>query len=278
MNISLVIRTLNEEENIANCLSAVLAQTKQPREVIVADNMSTDHTLEVVKEFESKLPIRILMNPIIGFSSGLNIGTKESKYDYVAFLSADCIPEKNWLFELSEFMTNKGCAITQGVEILYPENIIHHVLRAEESYPVTPQKITYFNYTNTLNDKNILKKFLPFEDVGKYLYGEDTLMAINYKNNDYDAFIVPNAKVKHKKFGSIAEFEERVYKHSRSSVSFFLKVPLRPRIYLNSFYWILKEFELAIVKHDARFIKVSYWRLKATIKGTSAGLIDIIRQ
>jgi len=275
MDISLVIRTLNEEKNIGKCLDTVAQQTLMPKEIIITDNMSEDNTLKIVRTYQKKLPIRIINNPIIGFSSGLTLGIENAKYNYVAFLSADCKSQKNWLKNLATCMQKEACAVAQGREVLAPENIIHDVLNTEGSTASHPIQINYFNYTNTLCDKKILQSFLPFRNDKKYLYGEDTLISIDYKKRGYSAFLVPAARVEHSKFASKEDFQIRVFKHSRSSVRFFLLAPLHPRIYLNSEYWILKEFCMSVYKRDIRYLKVSFWRLTATVRGTISGIYGL---
>ena len=49
--ISIIIRTKNEERWIAHCLSSIFIQDYSNFEVIVVDNESTDHTIEVAKRF-----------------------------------------------------------------------------------------------------------------------------------------------------------------------------------------------------------------------------------
>jgi len=275
MDVSIIIRTRDEEKNVGNCLNALTRQSKMPREIIITDNMSKDNTLKIVRSYQKILPIKILMNPVLGFASGLNLGAKKASCNYIAFLSADCVPNDDWLLNLTNFMKKNKCATVQGEEKLFPDNIIHHVLSAEQKSTQGTQQLEYFNCTNTLFDKNILKKFLPFKYVGKYLYGEDTLMSLDYKKEGYKSYLITTAFVKHSKFDSKEEFKDRVYKHSKSSVHFFFVAPLHPRIYLNSIYWVIKEFFMFVSKRDARFLKVSWWRFTATVKGTLSGLFEL---
>ena len=50
---SIVIRTKNEEEFLAQTLDAIYAQEFQEFEIIVVDSGSTDGTLEIVWQFNS---------------------------------------------------------------------------------------------------------------------------------------------------------------------------------------------------------------------------------
>lgn len=55
-NISVLIPVRNEETTIGNLLEDLLQQDKQPFEIIVYDDLSEDHTLQVLSEFKSRIP------------------------------------------------------------------------------------------------------------------------------------------------------------------------------------------------------------------------------
>lgn len=276
MNVTLVIRTLNEEVNIGSCLQAIVNQSKQPDEILVVDNRSTDNTLGAVKTFISKLPIKIIDNPIKGFASGLELGVELSKHDHVAFLSADVVPEATWLEDLSNFMSESNCAVVSGYEKPYPENEINYVLSVEGPRPVEPTRIKFFNNTNTLYNKSVLKQFMPFKGVGEYLYGEDSLMSLDYASKGYQAYVLPTI-VSHAMFTSIEEFKHRIYQHAKSTVNLFLTKPSQPRLYLNPFFWILRELYISISRRDIRFLRVAYWRLIYSLQGVAMGWTDVIK-
>lgn len=56
MNYSLVIAAHNEEDFIIDCLNSVYSQTILPKEVVVVNDNSTDHTEALLKEFQANYP------------------------------------------------------------------------------------------------------------------------------------------------------------------------------------------------------------------------------
>lgn len=62
--VSVIIPILNEESNLARCLGSLVAQDypKALFEVLIADGGSTDRSLEIVREFGSKLSITVIDN------------------------------------------------------------------------------------------------------------------------------------------------------------------------------------------------------------------------
>ena len=94
--ISIIIRTKNEEKWIGRCLDAVFSQKVEAEiEVILVDNNSTDHTVEVARRY----PVNkfIYINKFLP-GKALNDGVRASTGDYIVCISAHCIPEKeDWL-------------------------------------------------------------------------------------------------------------------------------------------------------------------------------------
>jgi len=86
---SVVIPTYNQADFLRIALQSVLNQTFEDFEIIVVNNYSTDHTLEVVAEIDDPRlqVINFKNNGVIG--AGRNIGIKASKAPYVAFLDSD---------------------------------------------------------------------------------------------------------------------------------------------------------------------------------------------
>ena len=86
---SVVIPTYNQADFLKIALKSVLDQTFQDFEVIIVNNHSTDHTLEVVRQTQDSRvrSIDFQNNGVIGASR--NVGIKASEAPYVAFLDSD---------------------------------------------------------------------------------------------------------------------------------------------------------------------------------------------
>lgn len=94
-DISIIVRTRNEERWIAHCLEMVYQQNHSGFEVILVDNASTDRTLQVARRFSLAATIHIDK-----FLPGLalNEGIRASGGRFIVCLSAHCIPKRtDWL-------------------------------------------------------------------------------------------------------------------------------------------------------------------------------------
>lgn len=85
--VSVIIPTLNEENNIRKCLDSIFRQTypKKKLEVIVVDDKSTDRTIEIVKEF----PVKVLISGQKHGEISKMIGFKEAQGHFAIYLDAD---------------------------------------------------------------------------------------------------------------------------------------------------------------------------------------------
>ena len=95
--ISVVMPAYNTGKYIGEALDSILNQTFQDFEVIVIDDGSSDHTVDVVKSYMEKDDrIRLIENEHGGVSRARNTGLEAAKYEWVAFLDSDDIslPER----------------------------------------------------------------------------------------------------------------------------------------------------------------------------------------
>tara|TARA_Y100001970_G_scaffold286159_1_gene407654 strand:- start:17329 stop:18690 length:1362 start_codon:yes stop_codon:yes gene_type:complete len=104
--VSIIIRTKNEERWISSCLQAINNQSFKDFEIIIVDNNSTDQTINKIKKFNIK-KIFTIDKYLPGKS--LNIGIRESEGKYIVCLSAHCIPvDEKWLGSLVESIKSNG--------------------------------------------------------------------------------------------------------------------------------------------------------------------------
>jgi len=97
LSISVVIVTLNRAELLQDALVSLVRQERQPDEVIVVNNGSTDNTKEIVLSFRNKLKIKYIYEGQRGIPHARNAGIGNATKDIIAFIDDDCVADKNWL-------------------------------------------------------------------------------------------------------------------------------------------------------------------------------------
>lgn len=92
-NVTIVVLTRQRAESLRRTLAA-LTQLDYPHyEVVVVDNLSTDHTCEVAKSFD----VRYLYCPAPGVSICRQVGIDASQSSIVAMCDDDCVPVSDWM-------------------------------------------------------------------------------------------------------------------------------------------------------------------------------------
>ena len=86
--VSILIPAYNAEEWISDTLRCAIAQTWEPKEIIVVDDGSTDRTLAIARQFESE-QFRIVTQKHQGAAAARNTAFSLSRGDYIQYLDAD---------------------------------------------------------------------------------------------------------------------------------------------------------------------------------------------
>ena len=123
--IGILICTYNGEKYILEQLESLLSQLKQPDEVIIVDDCSTDNTINICKTFieshrlEDKWKI-IINDTNQGRKSNFFNGINYFKSEYIFFCDQDDIWDKSKILDLYNVMlNNKDISVAACFESLY---------------------------------------------------------------------------------------------------------------------------------------------------------------
>ncbi len=98
--VAVIITVLNEAETIAALLDALGTQTRPPDEIIVVDGGSTDGTVDILRGYADRLPLRVIVRPGVNISQGRNIAIRESRAPIIACTDAGVRMPPDWLEHL----------------------------------------------------------------------------------------------------------------------------------------------------------------------------------
>lgn len=85
--VSVIVPCYNAARFLPEALATIRAQRYEPLEILVVDDGSTDNTPDVVSGFGSE--VRYLRKPNGGPASARNLGLREARGEWIAFLDAD---------------------------------------------------------------------------------------------------------------------------------------------------------------------------------------------
>lgn len=111
-NISIVIPTLNEAENINRLLSHLLNNSSEENiaEIIVVDCNSEDETQKIVANYTLSTEKVKLLKSGRGRAKQMNLGAKNAASSILYFLHADSFPPKNFDQHIINKVTNGNLA------------------------------------------------------------------------------------------------------------------------------------------------------------------------
>ncbi len=194
-NVSIVIRTRNEERWITSCLSNIFEQDCRDFEVIIVDNESSDKTIEKTKQFNVNKIIRC-----IDYMPGkaLNMGIEQAKGEFIVSLSGHCIPvNKKWLGNLLKDFDEKEVAGVYGRQepMAFTSNSDKRDLTLIFGLDKRIQiKDSFFHNANSMIRREVWEK-TPFDDTVTNI--EDRVWAKKVLQNGYKIIYEPEASVYH---------------------------------------------------------------------------------
>ncbi|MBM0206892.1 glycosyltransferase family 2 protein [Micromonospora sp. STR1s_5] len=100
INLTVLIRTLNEEDRIRNAIASALPLGA---EILVIDAGSTDRTVEIAEG----LGARVISNPWPGFGPQRRFGEERCRFDHVFSMDADEILTREIVSEIRDLFRNK---------------------------------------------------------------------------------------------------------------------------------------------------------------------------
>ncbi len=108
---SIVIPAYNSAKLLSRCLEALEKQSAPnvEFEVIVADDGSTDETLEMLSQFKAQTELNLQWTSIPNYGPGnaRNAGVAKSAGSWIGFIDADVIPDPDWVKNAIQLIQQK---------------------------------------------------------------------------------------------------------------------------------------------------------------------------
>ena len=152
-DVSVIIRTLNEEQYLEDLLVGIGAQkTDQLRiETIIVDSGSSDRTLEIARQY--KCHVEHIEKNNFSFGRSLNQGCRSATGEILVFISGHCVPyDENWIRALARPIQDGLAEYTYGRQIGGPRSFFSECRIFEKYYPpesMIPQENFFCNNANS---------------------------------------------------------------------------------------------------------------------------------
>ena len=197
--VSVLVCAKNEAENLQQFLPSILHQNYPEFEIILINDGSVDNTLEVMEEFQQIDPrvkiVNVQHNEAFWGKKkyALTLGIKKSKYPYLLFTDADCVPETSeWISNMaSHFQAETSIVLGYGSYFKSKISFLNKLIRFETLLTA----IQYFSYA---------KWGIPYMGVGRNLaytssefYSQNGFAGhLHIRSGDDDLFVNQAANAK----------------------------------------------------------------------------------
>ena len=141
--VSIIVPSYNVEKYVGACVDSVLKQEYQNWECILINDGSSDHTLEIIKSFETKdRRFQVFTQENAGLSATRNRGIEISNGDFLFFLDSDDILSSDAISTLVSSVDNND--IVTGITVT--SKIDREVIsKISQLYPPIEGNITFGN-------------------------------------------------------------------------------------------------------------------------------------
>lgn len=209
---SIVIPTYNRANLIIETLESVFQQEYNNYEILVVDNASTDHTLELLKPLEAEGKIRLIRNENnLERSRARNKGFENAKGDFLTLLDSDDFMYPSNLKDAADFIQNNPtCHFFHNYyELVDAEKraLYHYRYPHPEKQIKALAEGNFISCIGVFLSKEVYSNYL-FDEDEKILGSEDWELWIRIRAN-YELGVIPkiNNGIRHHAQRSISAYD-----------------------------------------------------------------------
>jgi glycosyltransferase involved in cell wall biosynthesis len=214
--ISLICTVFNEGRTVRALLDSLLAQSMLPDEVVIVDGGSSDDTVDHIRAYESRLPLRLIVQPGANISQGRNRAIAEARGDIIAITDAGVTLHPTWLEAITRpLREQEDIAVSSGFFVAAPWNALEMALGATtlpDLSEIDPQAFLP-------SSRSLALRKSAWEAVGGYPewldYCEDLIFDFEMRKR-YGSFAwAPTAIAEFRPRSSLRDFFKQYYRYAR---------------------------------------------------------------
>ena len=131
MSITLISTVLNEGDNIHHMMKGLLKQTRQADEILIVDGGSTDNTVDTIKSYQDRLPIKVTVREGCNISQGRNVAIDIATGDILVITDAGTRFSETWLENITQpLLDNPDVSVVAGFFKADPQNTFETAMGA----------------------------------------------------------------------------------------------------------------------------------------------------
>jgi len=215
--VSIIIRTFNEEARLPELLAALECQTLRDFEIVVVDSGSFDRTLEIARRQADRLFSINRHDFTFGYS--LNVGIRGSSGRLVVIVSAHTVPvSEDWLERITAPFTDPDVAMVYGRQQGRHESKFSECLDFERSFGPHPKTLRPPDCLANNANSAVRREFWQQHPFDESLPGlEDAEWAQYWVDRNFKVVYEPAASIYHIHTESWRQVQHRYYREGQAA-------------------------------------------------------------
>jgi cellulose synthase/poly-beta-1,6-N-acetylglucosamine synthase-like glycosyltransferase len=192
-SVSIIVPCFNEEKTAEATVRSILDidYPSDKLSLILIDDGSTDHTLEILNKFEGHPQVRVFSKPNEGSKfSALNFGLNHVNTDLVGCLDADSFVDADALRKIVPFFDDESTmAVIPSIKVHEPKNVLQLIQKVEYAWGIFLRRmLSSIGALYVTPGPFSIFRTQVFRDLGGYKHAhhtEDMEMALRMQKNRY---------------------------------------------------------------------------------------------
>ncbi len=177
--VSMLVPCWNEEKTVGKTIESLLAldYPKDKLEIVVIDDGSTDHTLEIAQSYTTNPQVKAFHKENGGKYTALNFGIERSTGELLGCLDADSFVAHDGLIEMVKSFNSDPTisAITPAMKVFKPRSILELMQSVEYTFGIFYKKMfDNLNAVNVLPGPFSMYKREVFKKIGVFKHAHNT--------------------------------------------------------------------------------------------------------
>jgi glycosyltransferase involved in cell wall biosynthesis len=246
MRVSVIATVRDEEPAVRRLLESLAEQSRPADEIVICDGGSTDGTLDVLRAYQERLPLQIVVAPGSNISEGRNRAIAAAAGPIIAATDAGVALSPGWLAAIVRPIEDQGAAAAAGWFAAAPQTPFEVVMGAT----VLPALSDVDPGTFLPSSRSVAFLKSAWSAAGGYPewldYGEDLIFDLALRER-YGPFpFVPEAVVYFRPRSDLVAYARQYYRYARGDG----KANLWPRRHAIRYatYWLALPALLGLIR------------------------------
>lgn len=214
LTVSLAIPCFNAEIFIGQVLESIVAQTRQPEEIIIIDDGSSDDTRKIVSQFPH---IRLICHGSNqGIAAARNSAITHASGDIIVFLDADALASPEYIEGMVAGFSGEDVAGVNGRAIESVQKTIYDKWRKEVLFQEWGdshrEEVSFLFGMCAAYRKKVLEEVGGFDGLFR-ISGEDMDISYRIRKRGYRLSYTPKALVYHLREDSSKTIRRMTFRH-----------------------------------------------------------------